>query len=305
MIEFCPVCDSEIVEIKSAYRGFHSTFNGLSLAQCNYCGLNYATPMPSDKLLTEYNSSFFEFYGSAVMPVTTLAFFSAMARLRLAFLEKYLNSRKIIVNAVFELGPGPGFFAKAWLNRHSSKYIARETDKSCHARLKKIGVQLVQEFPGVPDVTTADLVVMSHVLEHVASPKSFIKDATRDMRKGGVLFIEVPCKDYQYKPADEPHLLFFDKKSMHYLLVAAGFVNIEIGYFGEEIDKLPGSSIKVKWMALRSRLISIGLVWPFSRELGALGLPLTSLEFAAVKPFKAHIESNKPARWLRVVAQKA
>jgi SAM-dependent methyltransferase len=261
--------------------------------------------MPDAKLLSEYNSSFFEFHGIAVMQVTTLAFFSAIAKLRLSFLKKYLNSRKSVIDTVFELGPGPGFFAKAWLAQYQSKYMAYETDDTCYAGLKELGVQLVDEFSIERDNTIVDLVVMSHVLEHVTSPKSFIKDATRGMRKGGVLFVEVPCKDYQYKPIDEPHLLFFDKKSMHHLLTEAGFVDVELGYFGEEVDKLPASFVKTIWMALRSKLIGFGLVWPFAIQLGALGSLLTPLEFAAVVPFKAHIESNKPARWLRAVAQKA
>ena len=34
------------------------------------------------------------------------------------------------------------------------------------------------------------------------------------LKKKGHLFIEVPCKDWDHKNEDEPHLLFFDKKSM-------------------------------------------------------------------------------------------
>ena len=110
--------------------------------------------------------------------------------------------------------------------------------------------------------------------------------------------------DYQFKPIDEPHLLFFDKKSMNNLLIAAGFVNVELSYFGEEIDKLPASFFKRKWMALRSKLIGFGLVWPFARQLSSVGSVLSPLESAVIAPFKAHTQTDKPAWWLRAIAQK-
>jgi SAM-dependent methyltransferase len=146
---------------------------------------------------------------------------------------------------------------------------------------------------------------MSHVLEHVTAPKKFIKDATKSLRNGGIVFIEVPCLDYKHKPADEPHLLFFDKKSMHRLLIESGFENIELSYFGREIDELQSAStLKAILLALRSRLIGVGVVWPFARQRDGMEALLNPLERAAIAPFKAHIESHKPAWWLRAVAQK-
>ena len=308
MIDLCPVCESVAVEIRSAYRGTHPTFKSLNLAHCNSCSMDFATPMPDDKLLSEYNASYFESaHGGTATNVVALAFFSAIARLRHAFLQTYLNSRQIAVLTVLEFGPGPGFFANAWLAQHpSTTYMARETDTSCHAGLNKIGVQLINESSITTNSLSVDLIVMSHVLEHVTAPKNFIKDATRNLRNGGVLFIEVPCLDYQHKPIDEPHLLFFDKKSMQHLLITAGFENIELGYFGQEIDKLQSTSgFKAKWMALRSRLIGVGVVWPFARQRDGMETLINPLERAAIAPFKAHIESSKPAWWLRAVAQKA
>ncbi len=308
MIDPCPVCESVAVEIRSAYRGNHPTFKSLNRAHCNSCGMGFATPMPDDKLLSEYNASYFESaHGGTATNVVYVAFFSAIARLRQAFLETYLNSRQVAVSTVLEFGPGPGFFAHAWLVRHpGTTYMARETDTSCHAGLNKIGVQIINESSITTNGLSVDVVVMSHVLEHVTAPKDFIKDATRNLRNGGVLFIEVPCLDYQHKPSDEPHLLFFDKKSMQHLLISAGFVNIELGYFGQEIDKLQSTSaFKSKWMVLRSRLIRVGVVWPFARQRNGMETLTNPLERAAVAPFKAHIESFKPAWWLRAVAQKA
>jgi len=307
MIKSCPVCESVALEIKGAYRGTHPAFKGLNLANCDSCGMVCATPMPDDSLLSEYNASYFETaHGGTTSNVVSLAFFSAIARLRQEFLEKYLNSRQIEVSSVLELGPGSGFFAKSWLAHYpDTTYLAKETDSSCHAELKQIGVQLVNESLIAANSLSVDLVVMSHVLEHVTAPKKFIKDATRNLRNGGILFIEVPCLDYQHKSTDEPHLLFFEKKSMQHLLLAAGFENIELGYFGQEIDKLRSASVlRGILIALRSKLIGLGVVWPFARHGNGIDALLNPIERAAIAPFKAHIESHNPAWWLRAVAQK-
>jgi SAM-dependent methyltransferase len=307
MIESCPVCESVAIEIKGAYRGIHPAFEGLNRARCNSCGMVFATPMPDDELLSEYNASYFESaHGGASSNAVSLAFFSAIARLRQAFLEKYLNSRQIRVSSVLELGPGSGFFAKSWMAHYpGTTYMAQETDSSCHAGLKEIGVELVNESLITANSPSVDLVVMSHVLEHVTAPKRFIKDSTRNLRNGGILFIEVPCLDYQHKSTDEPHLLFFEKKSMEHLLFAAGFENIELGYFGQQIDKLRSASVLRRiLMALRSKLIGLGVIWPFVRHGNGIDALLNPIEQAAIEPFKAHVESHNPAWWLRAVAQK-
>ncbi|MCE9499553.1 MAG: class I SAM-dependent methyltransferase, partial [Leptospira sp.] len=160
------------------------------------------------------------------------------------------------------------------------------------------------EYSTVPARTPVDLVVMSHVLEHVSAPRTFLANATSNLRKGGVVFIEVPCLDFEHKSIDEPHLLFFDKKPMHYLLSDSGFADIELGYYGREIERLQSASLlQSTWMSLRSLLISFGLVAPFARHKTGMEA-LRPIERAIIGPLKAHTESKEPAWWLRAVATK-
>lgn len=308
MTRSCPVCDSGDANAIAAYRNVNKVFSIRAIAECGACGMVFAEPMPSKAALTAYNASYFaSAHGGVPTSRAAQAFFSGMARLRVACLEAYLGPRHVLtVSTVLEFGPGPGFFATAWLGRHpGTTYLASETDTSCHARLKKSGIRLVNETLLTEAVSSVDLVVMSHVLEHVTAPLDFIQEATRSLRKGGVLFIEVPCRDYLHKTIDEPHLLFFDKKPMRHLLEVSGFEDIELGYFGQEIEKLRMASVfSTKWMSLRSRLIDKGLIWPFSRKQDGMEILTVPLERAAVAPFKAHRETSAPAWWLRAMARK-
>jgi len=304
VVDACPVCRDVNVEVRGSYRGTHAAFAGLRRAHCT-CGMVFATPMPRQDALEEYNRSYFaSAHGGAPRDPMAVAFFSAIARLRVAYVERYLTEREISVSRVMELGPGPGFFGRNWLQRHpASVYMAAETDVSCHAALRDASIRLV-ELHAEHDVPI-DLVVMSHVLEHVADPLEFLADATRDLRDGGAVFIEVPCRDWEHKSTDEPHLLFFDKGPMQRLLSASGFENIRVAYFGQEIERLRSSGrLHGAWSALRSKLISSGVVAPFSAVRPGMEVLTDPMERAAVAPFNAHRESSKPAWWLRAMAQK-
>lgn len=303
----CPVCGGERIRGVAPYRHTSALFAGCSRTICDACGMVFASPMPDDVALAAYNASYFASAhgGQPRSPVAT-AFFSGIARLRLAYLERYLVKHNIDVLSLMEIGPGLGFFARNWLVGHpESAYLAVETDATCHTSLREVGVHLVDVSAMEGELPSVDLVVMSHVLEHVSNPIKFLKDATRNLRKGGAIFIEVPCRDWEHKAIDEPHLLFFDKEQMRQLLSNLGFDRIEVSYHGQEIDRLRSASVlRARWMALRSKLIALGLVAPFARVRSGMEMLVGPLERAAVAPFKAHCESSEPAWWLRAVAQK-
>jgi len=307
MTQTCPVCGSADVEVEGSYRGKHIVFAGLTRTHCNLCDMFFATPMPQASALEEYNISYFSSaQGGHPRNPRAMAFFSGIARLRLAHLERYLGENSIALTSLIEVGPGPGFFARNWIERHpETTYMAIETDISCHDSLKDLGVYLVEDSAKPEDNMPVDLVVMSHVLEHVSNPVKFLTDATRDLRKGGAVFIEVPCRDWEHKPIDEPHLLFFDKGPMNHLLGKLGFEDIQLGYYGQEIEQLRSPSfLRNKLLALRSRLIAVGLIAPFARLRPGMEVLTDPLERAAVAPFKAHRETQEPAWWLRAIARK-
>lgn len=308
MIQSCPVCGSNDVEIKGAYRGTHPIFTGMKRAHCSLCGMVFAIPMPQDSALEEYNASYFaSAHGGQPRNAQATAFFSGIARLRLAQLDRYLGKNNISVSGLLEFGPGPGFFARNFLEKHpETTYMAIETDTSCYTLLKEVGVHLADVSSKSEENMPVDLVVMSHVLEHVSNPIKFLMDATRTLRKDGVLFIEVPCRDWEHKSIDEPHLLFFDKSSMHQLLSRLGFYDIQLSYHGQEIKRLRSVAWwRSRFMALRSKLITLGLVTPFARVRPGMEVLTDPLERAVVVPFQAHLETQKPAWWLRAIARQA
>jgi SAM-dependent methyltransferase len=304
---YCPVCQGNNFSSLCSYRGDHEFFSDLILSKCHTCGMVFTTPMPKENDLLAYNATYFaSAHGGKPNNPVGLAFFSAVARLRVAHIERYLIERQVTVSRVLEFGPGPGFFAASWLEKHpESEYLVVETDTSCYCDLEKLGVQVVNAETLSYDFESVDLVVMSHVLEHVADPRVFIDDATKILRRRGVLFVEVPCLDFKHKSIDEPHLLFFDKAPMQFLLNSMGCDDIQLSYFGQEIDALRSRSALYKaWMRLRSGLIRRGLFTPFAFKRSGMEELTSPMERAVVAPYMAHCESLSPAWWLRALAQK-
>lgn len=306
MTSRCPVCGDTRVQIVASYRHTNKLFTGLSRAVCQGCGLVFASPMPSDAELAAYNASYFETaHGGEPTSPVALAFHSAINRLRVGHVDQYLGRNDISVRSVLEIGPGAGHFARHWMDRHQgTEYHGIESDVSLRSSLRKIGVQVHEGPEDMIGEPAFDLVVMSHVLEHTADPYGFLRAMTARLRHGGALFIEVPCRDWEHKQQDEPHLLFFDKNPMARLLEKLAFGAIKLSYHGREIGDLQTPSLTDRiGGAIRSRLLARGIVFPFAGIAPGLEL-LEPLERASVAPFQAHIEQIRPAWWLRAAAVK-
>jgi SAM-dependent methyltransferase len=263
--------------------------------------------MPSGNALSLYNSSYFNnAHGGKSNTKVADSFFNGIAKLRYTFVINYLKRINFEVKTVLEIGPGPGYFANHWIKRHpETKYFAIESDNSCYSSLGNAGVKLISNMNDLKE-NHVDLVVISHVLEHVTNPADFLSFATSKLKKGGVLFIEVPCQDWNHKPLDEPHLLFFEKKSMHLLLDKLGFTSIYLAYYGEKISQLKTSStLKMFYNRIQNKLIYSGIIWPFSgKKVGMEGLD-KPLERASMAQYKAHVQSDEPAWWLRAISIKS
>ena len=302
----CPVCLGADVRTLAPYRHANKVFAGLSRAACDSCGMVFAIPMPDPQELSRYNAGYFaQAHGGTPTDRVSIAFHSAVNLLRVAHVENYATARGIRISRVLEIGAGGGHFARHWLGRHAGcRYHAIESDISLHDHLRDLGVELCDTIGSGGVQAATDLVVMSHVLEHTSDPAAFIGDMTAQLQPGGVLFIEVPCRDFEYKDMDEPHLLFFDKGPLGKLLGACGFGDVQLTYHGESIDRLSPQSSARLWPRIRGRLLALGLVAPFARREAGLDIVRRPLERAVVGPFEAHREQDRPARWLRAVARK-
>lgn len=300
----CPICASKDIEFQKPFRSNHSTFSNLNRVACKVCELHFAHPMPEIEKLDAYNDSYHDSaHGGSDRDLKQQAFFIGLAKTRLDFISGQIDLVKDRPYKILEIGPGPGAFVSVWMDSFSkSQYYVLESDKSCHNELKKMGAKIIDDKEEITE-NEFDFVILSHVLEHVTEPFSFLKTFVDKLKKGGHLFIEVPCMDWKHKVLDEPHLLFFDKKPMGVLLKQLKLKQLKTAYYG--IPHLYLTNPLRKFLKrLRGFLWRKGITYYHPERKQIKAIIKDGLQTEAILNFDAHKEHSEPAWWLRALSKK-
>jgi 2-polyprenyl-3-methyl-5-hydroxy-6-metoxy-1,4-benzoquinol methylase len=260
----------------------------------------FAYPVPQISEIEKYNASYFaSAHGGNVDSIYAKAFFEAIAQIRMKYISEvcdlsFRNSLRIL-----EVGPGKGYLSREVLSINKNIiYDVIETDTTCYQQLNSIGVS-IKEYS---QLGTYDLIIISHVLEHTYCPRNFLMKYTALLDSSGHLFLEVPCSDWVHKPKDEPHILFFEKKTMQTLLKSVGIKIIDIGYYGNGIESLINPTF---WMKISPNLINLivrlRLTKFISLFLKGLDFIATDIQRVMVFSSGAHVRKEGPAWWIRAV----
>ncbi len=176
------------------------------------------------------------------------------------------------IKNILEIGPGDGSFVK---------YI-RKKNKDISITLIEPGTDFAKKLNQIENVivfndfienvklenSTFDLVIMSHVLEHLEDPKRTVDYIYKNFLKtGSFLYIDIPNKDYELrsinasKVAPIIHLFFFDGVGIKNMLKNIGFSESMI--LGNKYSTLPIKFIerleKLGSINQNNKLISIKL----------------------------------------------
>ena len=301
----CPVCASTSIEKQAKFRAEHPCFSNLERVACVDCSLHFAHPMPALKELQAYNESYHDSaHGGSERNKKQKAFFLVLAKTRLNFIQNNISLSEFKHKNVLEIGPGPGSFVEVWKEKFpQSNYYALESDKSCHQSLLDLGVNILTEKELSTQTLKFDILILSHVLEHVTDPIAFLKPYIDKLNAGGHMFVEVPCLDWKHKNLEEPHLLFFDKPSMKILLERLKLQKVRIAYFGTQIKELL-NPVKQFLKRLRRFLWRKGIVYYHPEKKILLKILGSKLEVEASISFSPHLEQAKHSWWLRIIAKK-
>ena len=302
----CPLCASQKTEFQDLYTYNSEAFEGMTRQKCISCDLHFAHPMPSDSILNEYNDSYHESaHGGQERSLKLQGFFSGISRTRIKLINKHISLDPRKKHKLLEIGPGPGAFASIWFEQFpKTEYFALETDTSCHEVLQEMNITLLEEKEMIDYMASFDIIIISHVLEHVINPVKFLESIITYLKKGGFMYIEVPCNDWKHKKIWEPHLLFFDKKPMKKLLNKLNVSLLKIGYFGTTIrdSKSVFQNFLKRTRAFVYHKLNFRYYHLQRKELKKF--LKTPYEIEALLPFDSHIEKKNESLWLRVIFKK-
>ena len=224
----CPLCGREP-------RSFGIDFQGLHLARCDACGLEFQHPRPVFRQLAAavYNSSYHPDGHEAVGPCRERTFARQMERL-----ERYVERRPA---ALLDVGCGAGAFLGYARTRG---WTVGGTDINVTGDARRHGGIRLWEGQ-LPDIDFGgarfDAVRLNHVLEHTQDPLRELRQARRIVADDGVLLVGVPnvaglsirLKSWQSRLGLKRrcwkhygalhHLWFFTPATLAALVEAAGF----------------------------------------------------------------------------------
>lgn len=276
MEKICSVCGSTDVIPKGKYcLGIDESFSAessileLPLVCCKNCGFVYVSPLPCDdnidryyttaafwqqKMSTSVNYKFSN-WREVFKSNSSLDERLQRAERQFAYIRKYAKNFGKDAS-VLDVGAGfSPFLYVCQKNKLKNLYAIEPLQEICDF-LKKQGVtittHMVEEwFVNSPD-RKYDLIVVSHVLEHLKNPEYFLSRIGKFLKLNGILCIEVPNRDDRQQFHCGLHFLFFDVNTLKLILEKHSFKVINAGNVKYNLSGLVIHKILLFYYALFS-----------------------------------------------------
>lgn len=214
----CPICT-----------GVHrpdTVVDGLHYVRCVSCGLVFMDPMPSQSW---YDSLYASDYWIGRARVDDAAG-EVSRRLRKEHLRavQYVHALEQaggvpVGGAVLEIGCGSGGAVATIARRFGCSAVAVEPDRESRSLASRIGVMI--EEGGIAQLLaggrTFDVVLLSHVLEHVVDPAAFIRSVVELLAPEGRILVEVP-NGFTNESLHLFHPYLFTRRALTVLLSQSG-----------------------------------------------------------------------------------
>ena len=164
----------------------------------------------------------------------------ALAFSQYNYLKNFLNKGKLL-----EIGSGQGFILELFEKNEFDVLGIEPSEKNVEIINKKLKKGKCKhgfiENENI-DETKFDLIIMSHVLEHVIDSRETIEKMKKMLSNTGFLFIEVPnCGSEKYLEESiqtQPHIHHFTKQSIQKLLESIGLEIIKVDVLNGEVSSL-------------------------------------------------------------------
>lgn len=208
-----------------------------AISRCVKCGLVYLSRRPSVESLPQCYPTHYHVHD----PVRRTPIHQFLCGLRLQ--ARYRHLMGIVgqkCNALLDVGCGDGSFLRLLDKKMPPETVLTGIDLRVSATGKAAGSRLnliAGEFEKVEFSVKYDVVVMFHVLEHLAHPLTSLKKISEHLKRGGLLFGEVPNWDSLWRRLFPRHWqglqiprhqTLFDPLSLRKILNQAGYDVVDI-----------------------------------------------------------------------------
>jgi 2-polyprenyl-3-methyl-5-hydroxy-6-metoxy-1,4-benzoquinol methylase len=244
-VKICPLCGSDRSQLfdKRDFRG-RLVENRL----CLNCGLVYQSPRMTEAESAEYyRAEYRRTYQGEEGPVKRdLAVQTARARSLIDFVKPRVAS----VSRCLDIGSSTGLILEAFRDSLGCEIVGVEPGDAYRDLAIKKGLKV---YPTLDKLEQAgekrfDMVIMSHVLEHLPAPVSYLAHLRENLLdREGWLLIEVPNL-YAHESFEPAHLLAFSSHILRETLRQGGFEIVKYKKHGK-----PNSAILPLYLTVLCR----------------------------------------------------
>lgn len=232
----CPLCGAD----REASRPFHQGEDGgrlLRYAYCGRCGFVFQAPRPSESKLADYYSKAYhaEMASDEEGDRRNAWVQGQRAEGMLEFLREHVDR----VERHLDVGCSRGTLMRVVAEHYGGEAVGVEPGETHRELARAQGLEVVDQLDEVdPEYRSSmDLVSLSHVLEHVASPREQLADLRETwLSHEGYLLVEVPSL-YWHPSFERAHLGAFTASSLRFALEAAGFEIVALQAHGQPYSR--------------------------------------------------------------------
>lgn len=236
----CPACN-ETSSIK-LFEKYH-----LNYVECNRCKTLYINPRPTPEILEQFYkiSENYSYWNKYIFPASENARKENLFIPRVDKVIKFCDKYNVDKKAILEIGAGFGTFCEIMQSTgRFSRVVGIEPTPDLAKTCRTKGIEIIEkpiEKVRFSESELFDVVVNFEVIEHLFSPKDFIVQCKKMLRKNGLLIVTCPngqgfdliTLKALSKTIDHEHLNYFNPESLKLLLEEIGFEVLEISTPGK------------------------------------------------------------------------
>lgn len=236
---FCPACGD---------KNSHFIFEkyGFSFDICKKCRTVFMNPRPTSLILKNFyeNSKNYAYWNKYIFPSSETIRRDKIIKPRVKKMNDIAKRLKIKKNCLVEIGPGYGTFADEVIKSGAfKKVIVIEPNSSCATSCRNRGIETIEKpIEEVPKLEySPDVIASFEVIEHLYSPKEYLKNCWRIMGDNSIIVATCPNYEgfdiltlgFSSESIDHEHLNLFNPTSISLLFKKCGFRVLECFTPGE------------------------------------------------------------------------
>ncbi len=199
---------------------------GVNLCKC--CGLGVQSPRPTEEALQRFYQADYRKLYRGTTKINQDYFLRSHRRGQRIFEFLSDHGLRTTDSVVVEVGCGPGGILKVFQEQGNDVWGC-ELDTQCVEFSNEQGIPTLSGgAEALADVgVKADLIVLSHLLEHVPQPFEFMATLRDILTDKGLLYVEVPGvrnpRTNFFDGVQVAHLYYYDLTTLQFVMGKAGF----------------------------------------------------------------------------------